>query len=203
MLLGLWPNYWEDWESYHLVTFDGINRTITINSQVHELNVKEDIYSAWKEWMVIRDNSKFPPAFRAIGGDPVGSGLNAGDIYFLINQWQIVVPQNVRVNGVIYHDEAPLLEPFIVLPGGGVISTVSNLVQTATFSEPLDYQRMVDAVVEGTNNEAVRLQAIEVTLDNVKTLIENGDVDLTEVLYELSKVGKKVDDTQAMVLSGQ
>jgi hypothetical protein len=202
MLLGLWTNYWEDWEGFHSVTFDGTRRTITINPQVHELNVKEDIYSAWKEWMQIRDHSKFPPAFRTIGGDPVGGGLNAGDIYFLTNEWQIVVPQNVRINGVIYHDDAPLLEPFIVSQVGGVISTVSNLVQTATFSEPLDYQRMVDAVVEGTNDEAARLQAIEVTLDNVKTLIENGDVDLTEVLYELSRVGKKVDDTQAMVLAG-
>lgn len=126
MLLTLQPNWWGDWLLYHKVIFDGENKLIYIADEVTALTVKNDFYSSWKEWVQLRDNAKFLPAFRTIGGDPVGGGQYAGDIYFLINDWQIIVEQNVKVTGILYHDNASL-EPFIIMPGGGITSTVSNL----------------------------------------------------------------------------
>lgn len=126
MLLTLQPNWWDDWLLYHKVIFDGENKLIYIADEVTALTVKNDFYSSWKEWVQLRDNAKFLPAFRTIGGDPVGGGQYAGDIYFLINDWQIIVEQNVKVTGILYHDNASL-EPFIIMPGGGITSTVSNL----------------------------------------------------------------------------
>jgi hypothetical protein len=35
VLLSLWPNYWDDWELEHKVTFDGENKLI---SQILILN---------------------------------------------------------------------------------------------------------------------------------------------------------------------
>ena len=116
---------WAYWELYHKVTFDGLTKQIIINAEVTSIDIKTDIYSSWKEWVAVRDNSKFLQAVRTIGGDSVGGGLYAGDIYFLMNGWQIVVNQAVAATGILYHDDG--LAPFIITPGGGITSTVSNL----------------------------------------------------------------------------
>lgn len=116
------------------VAFDGPNKRIIIHEGITNIDVKQDIYSNWKEWMQVRDNAKYLPAIRTTGGDPVPGNQFTGDTYFLINDWQIVVNQLVKVTGILYHDN-PALEPFIVNSGGGVISTVSNLAQSVTTSD--------------------------------------------------------------------
>ena len=135
--------YWEFWESYdpangfygnQKVTFDGINKRIIVNEGVTDINVKQDVYSNWKEWMQVRDNSKYLPAIRTTGGDPVPGNQFTGDTYFLINDWQIVVNQLVKVTGILYHDN-PALEPYIINDGAGVIATVSNLAQSVATSD--------------------------------------------------------------------
>lgn len=45
-----------------------------------------------------------------------------------MNAWQVEINHFVQVEGALYHDDGIL--PFVVNPSGGVISTVSNLVQT-------------------------------------------------------------------------
>lgn len=127
--------YWEFWEDYdppsqtfgsQKVTFDGENKLIYVNSGETDVSVKDDIYSAWKEWVQVRNNAQFEDAIRTTGGDPVGGGLYSGDIYFMINNWKIVIQEQVNVTGIIY-DETPGNSPFIVAPGGGVRNIVSNL----------------------------------------------------------------------------
>ena len=130
MLVSLWTNWWEDWSYQWKCTFIGETREIVINPGAKNISVKKDIYSAWKEWASIRDHSKFVPAVRSVGGDPISGGLNAGDIYFLINDWKVVVKENVLVDGVLFN-ETEGKPPYVVMPGGGVISNVStNLLQT-------------------------------------------------------------------------
>lgn len=127
--------FWEFWDAYnpsagtygnHKVTFDGDNKLIIINPGETTLYVKNDIYSNWKEWVQVRENAKYLDALRTTGGDPVGGGLYAGDIYFTINGWKVVINEQVVVNGIIY-DDTPGESPFIVSPGGGVRNVVSNL----------------------------------------------------------------------------
>lgn len=83
----LWSHWGEYWTNNDKVTFDGVNRLIILGSEVTSIDIKVDIYSAWKRWVLIDDNSKYLPALRTIGGDPapLGSGRFAGDIYFLLN----------------------------------------------------------------------------------------------------------------------
>jgi hypothetical protein len=126
---AIWACWADIWNLYHKVTFDGENRLIIVNPNETTISVKRDIYSSWKEWVKQYDHAKFLPALRTIGGDSVGGGLYAGDIYFLINNWQVVISDRTNVSGVLYHDNP--LDPYIVSDGGGVISTVSNLVQTS------------------------------------------------------------------------
>jgi len=75
------------------VSFSGEDKIIQITKEpiagLVDLDVKADIYSAWKEWMLLSDNSKFEPAMRAVGGDPISSMKNLGATFFLINGWRI------------------------------------------------------------------------------------------------------------------
>lgn len=127
----MWAAFSEQWELNHPVTFDGANKKIYVAPGVLNISVKVDLYSNWKEWVRLYDNAKYVPAFRTIGGDPTGGGKYAGDIYFLMNGWQVVVDHAINVEGTIYHDDS--ISPFIILPGGGVNSTVSSLVQSIGF----------------------------------------------------------------------
>ena len=124
----LWATYENQWKLNHKVTFDGLNKRIYVAPSVSTLDVKADLYSSWKEWMQLYDNAKFLPAFRTIGGDSVGGGQFAGDLYFLMNGWQIVVDHLVNINGILYHDDP--ISPYVIEAGGGVIATVSNLAQS-------------------------------------------------------------------------
>lgn len=174
-------NSYDYWLLNHKVTFDGVKKQITVNFGVFELDARIDLYSDWKEWAQLRDNTKFPLAFRSIGGDPIDAidainGVYAGDIYFLMNGWQIVAPHNVKVAGVIYHDDG--IDPFIILAGGGIQSTVSNLVQTVVVTETI--------VAPGP------------------TAIDIANAVRTELSSELNKINSQIDGltpSQATMLS--
>ncbi len=127
MLLALHPNWWDDWQLFHSVTFDGINKLIIINADASTISVKENVYSAWKEWTLLRDHSKFLPAIRTTGGDPIGGGQFTGDVYFLINGWRILVDHSCNIDGVIYSDDYP--SPFVQVQNTQIVTNkVSSLV---------------------------------------------------------------------------
>jgi hypothetical protein len=119
-------SFWDDLLDPLKVTFDGDNRKIIVNPQYTTLSVKSDIYSAAKRWLQRRQNFQYARPLRAIGGDTIGNGLYAGDIYFLTNNWQVVINTQVSVIGSLYSDNTSL-NVFTVNSGGGVQSTVSNL----------------------------------------------------------------------------
>lgn len=155
----LWAAYSDQWKLNHKVTFDGENKKIYVAPSVSNIDVKTDIYSDWKEWVQLYDNSKYLPAIRTIGGDSVGGGQFAGDIYFLINGWQIVVDHLVNITGILYHDDP--ISPYIVLPGGGVIATVSNLaqsVESAAAGLTPDQQIQLDKILKAVRT-AIALSA--------------------------------------------
>jgi hypothetical protein len=76
--------------------FDGANKLITLDAPtggILNVSVEQDLYSDWKEWVLLSDNAKFLPAFsNSVGGDPLGTGLNAGAYFFLNNDigWRII-----------------------------------------------------------------------------------------------------------------
>lgn len=101
------------------VNFDGENKIISVNLGVTTLDVKTDLYSDWKEWTLLSDNSKYLPAFRTVGGDPLVGSESLGATYFIQNGWKIR-PQEadhiLSINGNLYQE------------GGGdyIISTLGN-----------------------------------------------------------------------------
>lgn len=161
----IWNAWQEDWLLYHKVVFDGINKQIIVAPSTTTLSVKIDLYSDWKEWSLLRDNAKFLPAMRTIGGDPVGGGLYAGDMYFLMNGWQLVVDHFVAISGILYHDDG--ISPFIIQPGGGITSTVSSLAYAYNTTGSATPPTVQEIRAEIDTNSA-QLAAIKANVANVQ-----------------------------------
>ena len=89
MWTSTYYGYWQYWNNYHKVTFDGVNRLILINNGETSIDVKQDIYSDWKEWMEQADNAKYTEAISTVGGEPIGGGQFVGATFFLENGWRI------------------------------------------------------------------------------------------------------------------
>jgi hypothetical protein len=149
-----------------LCSFDGIRKLIIVHPEVSSLSIKQDVYSSWKQWVMLSDNAKYLPAIRSIGGDPIGGGQYAGDIYFLMNGWKIYIDHSVSVTGVIYSEDG--LSPFIVPNNTYIVENkVSNIVNTVstgggstdpflnTMENNITYQqamRLMSAILFGKTN---------------------------------------------------
>jgi hypothetical protein len=99
---------WDYWSLYHKVTFDGPNLLIRVNYGETDINVDIDLYSDWKEWLRVRDNMKYVPAFSTIGGEPIGGSQFIGATYFLENGWRIKPwegDHNLAIGGNIFTRE--------------------------------------------------------------------------------------------------
>lgn len=86
-------------------TFNGITKVISLTGGTTSFDV-EDLYSRWKDWVLLSDNSKFPPAFgESVGNNALGGGVFLGKYFFLINGW-VIRPQEANhilvVNGNLF-----------------------------------------------------------------------------------------------------
>jgi len=93
------------WVLYHKVTFDGVNKKAIINEGETTINVDDDLYSDWKEWVALRDHLEFSAAFRTVGGDPTVSGQALGETFFTINGWQVVIADSINFDGNLFSDD--------------------------------------------------------------------------------------------------
>jgi len=129
-----------------VASFDGVNRIITLASGVSLpasgvllTDAESEIYSEWKRFSAINDNLKFAPAFRTIGGDPLGGGIDVGAYFFLQNQtrttaaggWRIKPPEHdgfFEIEGNIFGEDAD--EPVF----SGTIGNFSSVLRLTTSS---------------------------------------------------------------------
>ena len=129
---------WWNWEDYpdQKVVFDGPTKTIFVSEGVTELDVKTDIYSAWKEWIINSPENPVGTAYQkaitAIGGDPITEQQNVGITYFLENGWRIQpfaskTPYTLTVSGNLYTREVGET-PFLFAEGVSTSLVRSNIV---------------------------------------------------------------------------
>lgn len=125
------------------VTFDGPNQLI-IEDSVGGDNTIEAIfiYSRWKEWIALGDNSKYLRAFTVSGGEPFLPGLDLGNAFFLANGWRIrpaelthklTIDGNMVVEGGVGSIFVPTIGAFNVQTE----TLLSNLVQRVATSQEI------------------------------------------------------------------
>lgn len=195
---------WEFWSVYdpanglfgdQKVAFDGYNKIIFVAEGVTTLNVKDDVYSAWKEWLLGNvenpNGNSWPLAISVIGGEPLNDTLNVGSTFFLENGWRIQpvpssVPYILTVEGNIFTREAGG-NPFLFAEGVSVNLLRSNIVDqvvaTSTITET-DYSNIAQNVWQyGTINNTGSA--------TYGRLVKDIDSDLTEVKVDVDKTLKK------------
>ena len=191
---GSWWNWLpEDEGGYpnQKVAFDAFAKIIYVNEGVRELDVKIDIYSAWKEWYLSSPEYPYASASKtaisAIGGEPLNDTLNVGSTFFLENGWRIQPfaskdPYILTVIGNIYTREAGG-NPFLFGEGVSVNLTRSNLVDqlvaSASISET-DYNNIANKVWEYS-------QSINTGASSFGQLVKDIDSDLTVVDTKVDK----------------
>lgn len=208
MLLSAFGGFWDYWQLYHKVTFDGVARTITVNPGESEISVKTDIYSNWKEWVQTHDYSKFAPALRITGGDPVGGGEYTGDVYFLINNWRIIVDHSCVFDGVIYSDNFP--SPFVPITGTQIVTNkVSALVNTVSTGGAGGAAPTVQEIRTEMDDNSTKLSSINSkvqTLNNAPTAVQNRqemDVNSTRLIAIDAKVQTLSNGPSAVDIADQ
>lgn len=128
------------------VTFDGPNKLIVADAGVTDLDVKVDLYSDWKEWVILSDNSKFLTAFSAVGGEDLPGGNFLGSTFFLENGWKIRPDEATHVltvDGNLYARDGS--DPYVDTLGAFTVriqQKFSNLVDTVS----ADLGSITDAV---------------------------------------------------------
>lgn len=161
-----------------LVTFDGPNKLIIVNPGVRSLNVRVDLYSTWKEWVVLGDNTKYLPAFSVIGGDEIGGGRFLGATFFIENGWKIRPAEEshtLTVEGNLYGRGG--VDPFTSTLGNfnvRINSTVSNIidqVSTSGGSTGPTASQIASAVRLELNPELAKINT-HLTADNFDMLLK-------------------------------
>lgn len=81
--------FWDEFPAK--VTFDGVNKLILVNDGETELDFRNDVYSAWKEWKQEpnQENGKYLEAVSVVGGDPLPGNRVLGSTFFLENGWRM------------------------------------------------------------------------------------------------------------------
>ena len=154
-MISTFYGFWDEWELYHKVTFDGERKLILINRGELDINIEIDVYSSWKEWVRLRDYAKFEQALRTVGGDPLVGDDSLGATFFLTNGWRMQTwdgDHQLNVVGNLFTEEAeppfiPVTGPFTIL----INQRVSNLIDKVGF--PGSVEEMAEAVWDRLTEE--------------------------------------------------
>jgi len=127
------------------VSFDGPNLVVVLGTET-SIDVEADLYSAWKEWQLQADNIKYPPAYRAVGGDPLTAGIALGSTFFIRNDlgWRIRPPEQsltiyVVGNLVPENSALPILVPTLGNYSVLVAGLQPNVTSVASMAALLEF----------------------------------------------------------------
>lgn len=192
-------NEWTYWAPYapptylgpQKVTFDGPNKLILVNAEQTEIDVQEDIYSNWKEWVLQRDNAKYPQAITSLGGDPITEERFVGDTYFLENGWRIKpwITESgyvLTIIGNIYTRETGA-NPVVPTSNVSVNLTRSNITETAIVGGANTENRLLEIWkilgLDAANPQTIRDSSI--TVGNITlTISQDLEGEFTRVTRE-------------------
>lgn len=174
MSFSAFGEYWE-WSNQSKVTFDGDNKLILINPGFTDIDVQQDLYSDWKEWVFLYDYTKYEQAMRSVGGDPTVGSQKLGSTYFLINGWKIRTwegDHRLIVAGNLYSDDgADAFVPTLQSHNITVSQQVSNIVDAVdnTLIAQLVWDQLLsEHQLPGTTGKSLKdaLKILKVLLAN-------------------------------------
>jgi hypothetical protein len=143
-----------------MIAFDPVNKRIILDSANV---VVQDIYSRWKEWVRISDNSKWPQAFTTVGGDELGGGLYVASYFFLLNGWRLRPMEQ---------EHTLVLTGNIAVFGGGVpvVHTLGTFNVSVQFTVPVQAQGIATSGGSGSGASIAEIESL------LQTMILNANI---------------------------
>ena len=134
------------------ITVDGPNLLLILDNTDLIVDVETDLYSAWKNWVILSDNLKFPEAFRSVGGDPLTPGIDLGATFFLNNAdgWRIKPGESSETYSVIGNLAPEDSTLPLTVPTDGAFTVLINGLQPVTQSVSDLLLQQQNAAYEGT-----------------------------------------------------
>ena len=86
-----------------------------------EIDVKRDLYSAWKRWCLDGNLGKAPKAFQAHGGEILPNGERMESSFILLNNWRVLLTSgsySLKVKGNLQSKDGK--SPFIIPEGSRI-----------------------------------------------------------------------------------
>lgn len=173
----VWAAHGVEWALQEKVSFNGVTKRITVNSDVTTLDIRNDVYSAWVRWVEREDNARFKLAMRVTGFDPI-PGSFTGATYFLTNGWKLEYDaNNVAIAGVLYSDDYNT--PYWSSADQPIFpATVSSLVNTAISTQNIvsgDVESIVVAVLAALNSTTIPVDLRKINNTTVVGTGTSGD----------------------------
>jgi hypothetical protein len=169
------------WELNHKVVFDGPNKLILVNRDVTDIDVEQDIYSDWKEWLRLRDNAKYLQAMRAAGGDPIDAIESLGGQFFLLNGWRVRTWEGDHSLNVNQNLRVDVTDPDIIAKPNAFVPTIGDfeILINSTFSS-------ITNVIEVSGSSGASSGSFTDTdrdsLTNVETIVTSMQLDVQNIL---------------------
>ena len=136
-----------------MVTFNGPEHLIELD-EITTSYTAVGIYSDWKRWVQEGDNSKWSPAFRVVGGDPLGGGQNSPPFFFVRNDfgWRVKMPESnidTTVNGNLLVSD-PMIDngELLINPEGDFTPTVIVNLSNVAAVDLLSLQNRLDRLLK-------------------------------------------------------
>jgi len=182
-------------------SFEGSIKEIVVGAATSQFNVQY-VYSLWKQW-VSESNAQYLPAFRPVGGDPLG-GDNAIAFYaFLANGWRVRVPVELDslfvLNGVLLTEE--LDNPFVF---DGVLITLQQPLAVQALESVRSNQILADiqALLDGQNDTIIPNQvSIAATADKTYNKLVSVGNTVDSIYTNTVGINNVVVDTNNRVIS--
>lgn len=185
------------------IIFDPNNKRIILDGTSTSAT---ELYSRWVDWAAQDDNIKYNPVFRQVGSDDLGGGLVIPPYYFLQDGWRI---RPMEANHML------VISGNLFVEGGGqpVVNTLGPYNVSIQYTVAVQAQGFMSAGAGATYTPQQIAEAVVAEMDtnsNIHTIVNeiNAKVsalasgyDLSDITADLLAISKKIDDTQAFVLS--
>lgn len=188
-------------------TFDGANKLIVMTTGTRSFDVK-DLYSRWKDWLLLSDNTKYANAFNSVAGDPIGTGLTIAPYIFLntTDGWKIrpdEADHELRISGNLYSID-PDLGMFVPTLGD---YTVTVVIERSSAAIAVTVGGIDQATVQSalsaqgyTSSRATKLDNVDATVSSRATVGQGLTTEQSTMLLEIYKL-MGLDPTKPLVVS--
>jgi hypothetical protein len=132
----------------------------------------EEIYEAWKDWMLLSDNAKYPQAMSSAGGDPLGGGEQLGAAVFLYtgNGWRICpdtteLEVRIKIVGNLFSNPAG----DSIFAYGKVVASGHTHIEMRTSSLPVAIETGVSGLTTSESNLLTQAAELSKVIDGGMT----------------------------------